>query len=223
MHGFLLDFWEWVGFLKGSQSWRPSPNLVPGQPSRNLVPGQPSRFLLKKGAVGLIELMAPFRSILGFCRGFHKPLRTRFLLVAFKGLSELAGLSGLGNWVTSVGKHDYREAGMMRIIPDVLIDVGVGKEWRTWLGSCNWPKDQWLPGRKWLSWPSLFCLPSVAVDCGSPEPIQHGKFEDPEHTLFGSVTRYSCDEPYYYMQDEESGRFLWLEKRRERVRVLEGE
>ncbi|XP_006914722.3 complement C1s subcomponent isoform X1 [Pteropus alecto] len=56
---------------------------------------------------------------------------------------------------------------------------------------------------KWSN-SKLKCQP---VDCGSPEPIQHGKFEDPEHTLFGSVTRYSCDEPYYYMQDEESGEY----------------
>lgn len=61
------------------------------------------------------------------------------------------------------------------------------------------------------------------MDCGSPEPIQNGKAEDPEHTLFGSVIHYTCEEPYYYLEDEESGRFLWLEKKGERVRVLESE
>lgn len=54
----------------------------------------------------------------------------------------------------------------------------------------------------------LSCLLLVAVDCGPPEPILNGKFEDPEETLFGSVTRYTCEEPYYYLQNEESGRFL---------------
>lgn len=45
------------------------------------------------------------------------------------------------------------------------------------------------------------------MDCGSPDPIQHGKVEEPEDTLFGSVARYTCEEPYYYMQNEDSGRF----------------
>ncbi|XP_037703811.1 complement C1s subcomponent [Choloepus didactylus] len=50
----------------------------------------------------------------------------------------------------------------------------------------------------------LKCQP---VDCGSPEPIQNGKAEDPKNTLFGSVTRYTCEEPYYYMQHEGSGEY----------------
>ncbi|MBZ3876459.1 Complement C1s subcomponent [Sciurus carolinensis] len=45
------------------------------------------------------------------------------------------------------------------------------------------------------------------VDCGTPEPIQHGKVEDPENTLFGSVIRYTCEEPYYYMEHEEGGEY----------------
>lgn len=53
---------------------------------------------------------------------------------------------------------------------------------------------------KWSN-SELKCQP---VDCGFPEPILNGKFEEPEHTLFGSVTRYTCEEPHYYMQDEES-------------------
>lgn len=56
---------------------------------------------------------------------------------------------------------------------------------------------------KWSN-SKLKCQP---VDCGLPEPIQNGKFEEPEHTLFGSVTRYTCEEPHYYMQDEESGEY----------------
>lgn len=56
---------------------------------------------------------------------------------------------------------------------------------------------------KWSN-SKLKCQP---VDCGSPEVIQHGKFEDPEHTLFGSVIRYTCEEPHYYMQIEESGEY----------------
>ncbi|XP_070476708.1 complement C1s subcomponent [Equus przewalskii] len=54
---------------------------------------------------------------------------------------------------------------------------------------------------KWSN-SELKCQP---VDCGSPEPIEHGKAKDPEHTLFGSVTRYTCEEPYYYMENEEGG------------------
>lgn len=56
---------------------------------------------------------------------------------------------------------------------------------------------------KWSN-SKLKCQP---VDCGSPELIKHGKFEDPEHTLFGSVIRYTCEEPHYYMQIEESGEY----------------
>ncbi|KAI5947707.1 Complement C1s subcomponent [Manis javanica] len=56
---------------------------------------------------------------------------------------------------------------------------------------------------KWSN-SKLKCQP---VDCGSPEPIQHGKVEDPEDTLFGSVTHYTCEEPYYYLQIEGSGEY----------------
>ncbi|NP_001268589.1 calcium-dependent serine proteinase precursor [Mesocricetus auratus] len=48
----------------------------------------------------------------------------------------------------------------------------------------------------------LRCQP---VDCGIPEPIQNGKVDDPENTLFGSVIHYSCEEPYYYMEHAEHG------------------
>ncbi|XP_068416100.1 complement C1s subcomponent isoform X2 [Eschrichtius robustus] len=53
---------------------------------------------------------------------------------------------------------------------------------------------------KWSN-SKLRCQP---VDCGAPEPIQHGRVEDPENTLFGSVTRYTCEKPYYYMENERS-------------------
>ncbi|XP_004448533.2 complement C1s subcomponent [Dasypus novemcinctus] len=56
---------------------------------------------------------------------------------------------------------------------------------------------------KWSN-SKLKCQP---VDCGSPEPIHHGKAKDPESTLFGSVTHYTCEEPYYYMQNEGSGAY----------------
>nr|XP_012615927.1 complement C1s subcomponent [Microcebus murinus] len=56
---------------------------------------------------------------------------------------------------------------------------------------------------KWSN-SELKCQP---VDCGLPEPIQHGKAEDPESTLFGSVTRYICEEPHYYMENEGSGEY----------------
>lgn len=50
----------------------------------------------------------------------------------------------------------------------------------------------------------LVCEP---VDCGSPDPIQNGKVEEPEDTAFGAVVHYTCDEPYYYLQTEESGEY----------------
>ncbi|XP_059538087.1 complement C1s subcomponent [Myotis daubentonii] len=56
---------------------------------------------------------------------------------------------------------------------------------------------------KWSN-SKLKCEP---VDCGSPDPIPNGKVEEPEDTLFGSVARYTCEEPYYYMQNEESGEY----------------
>ncbi|XP_066116251.1 complement C1s subcomponent [Saccopteryx bilineata] len=56
---------------------------------------------------------------------------------------------------------------------------------------------------KWSN-SKLECEP---VDCGPPDRIQHGKFEEPEDTSFGSVVHYTCEEPYYYMQIEESGEY----------------
>ncbi|XP_059880225.1 complement C1s subcomponent [Delphinus delphis] len=53
---------------------------------------------------------------------------------------------------------------------------------------------------KWSN-SKLRCQP---VDCGAPESIRHGRVEDPENTLFGSVTRYTCEQPYYYMENERS-------------------
>ncbi|XP_057559739.1 complement C1s subcomponent [Hippopotamus amphibius kiboko] len=47
----------------------------------------------------------------------------------------------------------------------------------------------------------LRCQP---VNCGAPEPIRHGTVQEPENTLFGSVTRYACEKPYYYMESEGS-------------------
>lgn len=52
---------------------------------------------------------------------------------------------------------------------------------------------------KWSN-SKLQCQP---VDCGAPEPIQNGKVEDPEDSLFGAVIHYTCEEPYYYMEVEE--------------------
>ncbi|XP_006862816.1 PREDICTED: complement C1s subcomponent [Chrysochloris asiatica] len=50
----------------------------------------------------------------------------------------------------------------------------------------------------------LKCQP---VDCGDPEPIPNGQAKDPGDTLFGSVTRYTCEEPYYYMENEGNGEY----------------
>ncbi|XP_062931579.1 complement C1s subcomponent [Cynocephalus volans] len=57
---------------------------------------------------------------------------------------------------------------------------------------------------KWSN-SNLECQP---VDCGAPEPIQNGKAEDPESTLFGSVIHYTCEEPYYFMENEEGGKYF---------------
>lgn len=56
---------------------------------------------------------------------------------------------------------------------------------------------------KWSN-SKLVCEP---VNCGSPDPIRNGKVEEPEDTAFGAVARYTCDEPYYYLQTEESGEY----------------
>uniref|UniRef100_A0A8C5KUG7 Complement C1s subcomponent n=1 Tax=Jaculus jaculus TaxID=51337 RepID=A0A8C5KUG7_JACJA len=56
---------------------------------------------------------------------------------------------------------------------------------------------------KWSN-SKLECQP---VDCGIPEPIQNGKVNDPEDTLFGSVIHYTCEEPYYYMEHEGGGEY----------------
>ncbi|XP_040834767.1 complement C1s subcomponent [Ochotona curzoniae] len=56
---------------------------------------------------------------------------------------------------------------------------------------------------KWSN-SKLTCQP---VDCGAPEPIRNGKVKDPGSTLFGSVTRYTCEEPYYFMESEGGGEY----------------
>lgn len=104
-----------------------------------------------------------------------------------------------------LGEHGYR-GWCGGFIPCELTDVGVERS-----EADGWEDDTGpgtLPGREWLARLPLSCLFLVAVDCGSPEPIQHGKVEDPEDTLFGSVTHYTCEEPYYYLQIEGSGRFF---------------
>ncbi|KAM5262593.1 complement C1s subcomponent [Ctenodactylus gundi] len=50
-------------------------------------------------------------------------------------------------------------------------------------------------------------LKCQSVDCGAPAAILHGKVEEPEETLFGSVARYTCEEPYYYMELEGAGEY----------------
>lgn len=45
------------------------------------------------------------------------------------------------------------------------------------------------------------------VDCGPPESIRNGNVEDPDNTFFGSVIRYVCEEPYYYMLSEGNGEY----------------
>ncbi|KAM8982207.1 complement C1s subcomponent [Sarcophilus harrisii] len=51
---------------------------------------------------------------------------------------------------------------------------------------------------------NLKCKP---VDCGIPEPIKNGKTDNTKYTLFGAVTQYTCNEPYYYMKTEGTGEY----------------
>lgn len=56
---------------------------------------------------------------------------------------------------------------------------------------------------KWSN-SDLQCEP---VDCGLPDPIPNGNVREPEDTSFGSVIRYMCEEPHYYMQNEGDGEY----------------
>lgn len=142
-----------------------------------------------------------------FLQRLHQPLGTRFVLAAFKGPSECQDSVGWRD------EHGHREADVGGS-PQMCLWMGeAGKEWGTQLG--RWTGPETLSGRKCLSWSSLSGLPPIAVDCGSPEPIRHGRVEDPESTLFGSITRYSCEVPYYSMEYEGSGKVpLTKEKRK---------
>ena len=51
--------------------------------------------------------------------------------------------------------------------------------------------------------------------CGIPDPIANGKVEEPENSVFGTVVHYTCEEPYYYMEHEEGGRFFYQRRERE--------
>ncbi|XP_028748172.1 complement C1s subcomponent [Peromyscus leucopus] len=74
-------------------------------------------------------------------------------------------------------------------------EVVEGNAGSTFFYSTCQSNGQWSNSR-------LECQP---VDCGVPDPIQNGRVDDPENTLFGSVIRYSCEEPHYYMEHEEHG------------------
>lgn len=56
--------------------------------------------------------------------------------------------------------------------------------------------------------------------CGIPDPIANGKVEEPENSVFGTVIHYTCEEPYYYMEHEEGGRFFYQRREREGVWVI---
>lgn len=86
------------------------------------------------------------------------------------------------------------------------LTMRVGNKGRAWLGAQSPPSDPSWEEELALNVPSYFLF--VGVDCGPPESIRNGNVEDPENTFFGSVIRYVCEEPYYYMLSEGNGRFL---------------
>lgn len=98
-------------------------------------------------------------------------------------------------WEPEKAKYVYRDVVKINCVEG--FEVVQGSASSTFFYSTCQSNGEWSNSK-------LACHP---VDCGPPEPILNGKFEDPEETLFGSVTRYTCEEPYYYLQNEESGEY----------------
>ncbi|XP_054447446.1 complement C1s subcomponent [Pteronotus mesoamericanus] len=98
-------------------------------------------------------------------------------------------------WEPEKEKYVYKD--VVKITCQEGFEVVQGSTGSTYFYSTCQNNGKWSNSR-------LVCEP---VDCGSPNPIQNGKVKEPEDTSFGAVVHYTCNEPYYYLQDEESGEY----------------
>uniref|UniRef100_A0A2K6P532 Complement C1s n=1 Tax=Rhinopithecus roxellana TaxID=61622 RepID=A0A2K6P532_RHIRO len=98
-------------------------------------------------------------------------------------------------WEPAKAKYVFRD--VVRITCLDGFEVVEGRVGATFFYSTCQSNGKWSNSK-------LKCQP---VDCGIPESIENGKVEDPESTLFGSVTRYTCEEPYYYMENGGNGQY----------------
>ncbi|CAO2606539.1 Calcium-dependent serine proteinase [Lemmus lemmus] len=96
-------------------------------------------------------------------------------------------------WEPEKAKYVFKD--VVKISCMEGFEVVEGNVGSTFFYSTCQSNGQWSNSR-------LRCQP---VDCGLPEPIQNGKVDNPEDTLFGSVIHYSCEEPHYYMEHNEHG------------------
>lgn len=98
-------------------------------------------------------------------------------------------------WEPEKAKYVFRDVVKITCVDGFeVVEGNVGST--SFYSTCQ-SNGQWSNSR-------LECQP---VDCGVPEPIENGKVEDPEDTIFGSVIHYTCEEPYYYMEQEEGGEY----------------
>lgn len=98
-------------------------------------------------------------------------------------------------WEPEKAKYVFRDVVKITCVEGFeVVEGNVGST--SFYSTCQ-SNGQWSNSR-------LECQP---VDCGVPEPIENGKVEDPEDTIFGSVVHYTCEEPYYYMEQEDGGEY----------------
>lgn len=98
-------------------------------------------------------------------------------------------------WEPEKAKYVFRDVVKITCVDGFeVVEGNVGST--SYYSTCQ-SNGQWSNSR-------LECQP---VDCGVPEPIENGKVEDPEDTIFGSVVHYTCEEPYYYMEQEDGGEY----------------
>lgn len=98
-------------------------------------------------------------------------------------------------WEPEKAKYVFRDVVKITCVDGFeVVEGNVGST--SFYSTCQ-SNGQWSNSR-------LECQP---VDCGVPEPIENGKVEDPEDTIFGSVIHYTCEEPYYYMEQEDGGEY----------------
>uniref|UniRef100_A0A096NXZ1 Complement C1s subcomponent n=1 Tax=Papio anubis TaxID=9555 RepID=A0A096NXZ1_PAPAN len=99
-------------------------------------------------------------------------------------------------WEPAKAKYVFRDVVRITCLDGFESCGGKGRVGATSFHSTCQSNGKWSNSK-------LKCQP---VDCGIPESIENGKVEDPESTLFGSVTRCTCEEPYYYMENGGNGR-----------------